>query len=90
MQFYGERRGILAGYSVEAASSAAAVVLGREALLAEYPATPRRRPLTLMERAERFGDRGTAGWVLYRIARDEEREPVGASAQRAGPPGDSG
>ena len=75
MQFYRERERILAQYSVEATSAAAAVLLGRKALLAEYPAAPRRGRLSLVERAERSGNRGTAGWVLYRIARDEGGAP---------------
>jgi hypothetical protein len=72
-EFYSERRGILARYAVEAALPAAAVLLGRSALLAEYPPTPPRRGLSLFERAERSGGQDATGWVLYRIVKDEGR-----------------
>ena len=78
-EFYSERRGILARYGVEAALPAAAVLLGRSALLAEYPPTPRRGRLSLVERAERVGGQGAPGWVLYRIAKDEGRGAPGAA-----------
>ena len=68
MEFYNERRGILARYGVEAPLPAAAVLLGRNAVLAEYPSTPRRSRLSLFERAERVGGQDASGWVLYRIA----------------------
>ena len=67
VQFYHERRGLLARYSVEAALPPAAVVLGRRALYAEYPngAAPA-RPTSLYQRAR--ADANDGGWVLYRIA----------------------
>ena len=71
MEFYSERRGILARYGVEAPLPAAAVLLGREALLAEYPPARARRRLSLPERAERAGGQDGSGWVLYRIVKDE-------------------
>ena len=74
MQFYNERRGILARYDIDASLPAAAVELGWKALLAEYPSTPRRSRLTLFERAERIGGQGASGWVLYRIAKANEHE----------------
>ena len=70
MEFYNERRGILARYSIEAPLPAAAVLSGRNAVLAEYPSTPRRSRLSLFERAERVGGQDASGWVLYRIVKD--------------------
>jgi hypothetical protein len=70
MEFYHERRGILARYGVEAALPAEAVRRGWQAVLAEHPSMPRRRGRSLFERAERVGGQDTSGWVLYRIARD--------------------
>ncbi|HEV8643901.1 MAG TPA: hypothetical protein VGV13_22770 [Methylomirabilota bacterium] len=70
MEFYNERRGILARYGIEAPLAAAAVLLGRNAVLAEYPSTPRRSWLSLFERAERVGGQDASGWVLYRIVKD--------------------
>jgi hypothetical protein len=43
MEFYNERRGILARYAIEAALPAAAVVLGRNAVLANLASRQRRR-----------------------------------------------
>jgi hypothetical protein len=68
LEFYNERRGILARYSVEAPLPAAATVLGRKALLVEHPSTRRRTRVGLFERAERAGGQDPSGWVLYRIA----------------------
>jgi hypothetical protein len=67
VQFYNERRGLLARYRVEAALPPAAVLLGRRALLAEYPsAAAPARPWSLYQQARADADDG--GWVLYRIA----------------------
>jgi hypothetical protein len=66
MEFYNERRGILARYGIEAPLPAAAVQLGRSAVQAEYPSTPR-ASRSLFERAERVGGQDASGWVLYRI-----------------------
>jgi hypothetical protein len=71
VEFYHERRGILAHYTIQTPIPAAAVRLGREAVLAEYPPTPRRRRLSLFERAERLGGQDPSGWVLYRIVKDD-------------------
>lgn len=68
MEFYSERQGILARYAVDALTPLAAVREGRKALLAEYPATPRRRRLSSFEQAQRIGGQDASGWVLYRIA----------------------
>ncbi len=54
MQFYNERRGILARYRIEAPLPTEAVRLGRKAVLAEHPSIPRRSRLSLFERAERL------------------------------------
>jgi hypothetical protein len=67
VQFYNERRRLLARYRVDAPLAPAAVVLGRRALHAEYPpATAPARPSSLYEKAQADPDHG--GWVLYRIA----------------------
>jgi hypothetical protein len=70
MEFYNERRTTLAPYSVEALTPAAAVVLGRTALLAEFPSMPGRRRPSLFEQAGRAGGQDAGGWVLYRIVKD--------------------
>ena len=72
MQFYNERRGILAHYGIEASLPAEAVRLGWKAVLAAYPSTPRRSRLSLFERAQRVGGQDASGWVLYRIVKDSE------------------
>ena len=74
MQFYNERRGILARYDIDAPLPAEAVRLGWKAVFAEHPPTPRRRRPSLFELAERIGGQDASGWVLYRIARDSEHE----------------
>jgi hypothetical protein len=84
MQSYNSRRGILARYSVEAGLPAEAVLLGWKAVLAEHPSTPRRRRLSLFERAERIGGQDASGWVLYRIARDSEQVGPGVAQAHAG------
>lgn len=67
VQFYHERRGLLARYSVEAALPPAAVLLGRRALSAEYPsASAPAFATSLYQRARANANDG--GWVLYRIA----------------------
>jgi len=70
MEFYNERREILARYGIEAPLPAAAVLLGRKAVHAEYPSTPRRSRPSLFERAERVGGQDASGWVLYRIVQE--------------------
>jgi hypothetical protein len=74
LEFYNARRGILARYSVEAPSPVAAALMGRDAVRAEYPLPPRRRRLSLFERAERLGGQDASGWVLYRIGKDIGQE----------------
>jgi hypothetical protein len=70
VEFYHERRGILARYDIEASLPAEAVLLGRKAVLLEHPPTPRTSRLSLFERAERVGGQDVSGWVLYRIVND--------------------
>jgi hypothetical protein len=70
LEFYSERRRTLTRYMVEAPTPAAALVLGRRALLTEYPPTGARRPRSLFDQAERVGGRESDGWVLHRIASD--------------------
>lgn len=70
MDFYHERRGILARYAIEAPLPAAAVLLGRSALLAEYPSTPTSGRLSLFRQAQRVEGQDPSGWVLYRIVKD--------------------
>jgi hypothetical protein len=70
MEFYNERRGILARYGIEAPLPTAAIRLGWKAVLAEYPTPPRKGRLSLFERAERIGGQDPTGWVLYRIVRE--------------------
>jgi hypothetical protein len=84
LQFYNERRGILAPYRIEAPRPAEAVLLGWKAVLAEHPSTPRRRRVSLFQRAERIGGRDASGWVLYRIGRDSEQVGPGAAQAPAG------
>jgi len=72
MQFYNERRGILARYGIEAPLPAEAVRLGWKAVLAEHPSTPRGSWLSLFERAQRVEGQDASGWVLYRIVKDGE------------------
>jgi hypothetical protein len=72
MQFYNERRGILASYDIDAPLPAEAVLLGWKAVLAEHPPTLRRSRLSLFEQAERIGGQDASGFVLYRMARDSE------------------
>jgi hypothetical protein len=84
MDFYHERRGILARYALETPLAAEAVRLGWQALLAEHPSTPRSSPLSLFERAERVGGQDASGWVLYRIEQDSTHgSPAVAQAPAA-------
>ncbi len=83
LEFYNERRGIVARYSIEAPLPAAAVLLGRNAMLAEYPSTPRRSRLSLFEQAQRVEGQDASGWVLYRIVRDSEHRSGGVAQAHA-------
>lgn len=69
MEFYHERRGIMARYAIEAPLPPAAVVLGWKTLLAEHlPDRARARP-SLFARAQHLGGQDESGWVLYRIVK---------------------
>ncbi len=70
MEFRKERQAIVAGYGVEASTPAAAVLVGRDALLAEYPTIPTRRRRGLFAQAQRVGGQDASGWVLDRIVKD--------------------
>ena len=70
IEFYNERRGIVAHYRIDAPSPTRAVLLGREELLVDHPVAPARGSPSLFERAERVGGQDGSGWVLYRIAKD--------------------
>jgi len=84
MQFYNERRGILAHYTIDAPLPAEAVRLGWKAVLAEHPPTLRRRRPSLFELAERVGGQHASGWVLYRIVRDSGHGSAAAAPAHAG------
>ena len=70
LEFYNERRGILARYGIEAPLPAAAALLGLNAVLAEYPTPPGKGRPSLFERAQRIGGQDGSGWVLYRIVQE--------------------
>ena len=75
VEFYNERRGLLARYRVEAALPPAAVVGARRALDAAYPRTAAPAALASLYQQAR-ADRDDGGWVLYRIASVEESAPL--------------
>lgn len=83
MEFYNERRGILARYDVEAPLPAAAERLGWNAVLAEYPSPQQKGRLSLFERAKRVGGQDASGWVLYRIGRENPHASSGAAPAQA-------
>jgi hypothetical protein len=83
MEFYNERRGILARYGVEARLPADALRLGWEAVFAEYPSIPRRGRPSLFQRAEQLGQ-DASGWILYRIVRDDRTGSPGVAPAHAG------
>ena len=83
MEFYHERRGILARYAIEAPLPAAAVELGRRALLAEHPSSPPARRVGLFKQAQLVEGQAADGWILYRIVRDGGRASTAARATAA-------
>ena len=83
LEFYNERRGLLARYGIDAPLPAAAVLLGWKAVLAEFPPTPRGGRLSLFERAQRLGGQDASGWALYRILNDGQGSPDVARAHAA-------
>ena len=83
MEFYHERRGIMACYAIEAPLPPAAVLLGWKALLAEHlPQRARGRP-SLFARAQRLGGQDESGWVLYRIVKDDGQGSAGIAPAHA-------
>jgi hypothetical protein len=80
VEFYSEKRGVLARYGVDAPLPPAAVQEGWKAVLAEYPATPQRGRLSLFERAKRLGGQDGNGWILYRIVKDDSPAPAAFAA----------
>jgi hypothetical protein len=70
MEFRKERQAIVACYGVEASTPAAAVRVGRDALLTEYPTIPTRQRQGLFAQAQRVGGQDASGWVLDRIVKD--------------------
>ena len=83
LEFYNERRGILSRYGVEAALPAAAVSLGRKAVLAEHPSARARRRPNLLELAERAEGHDGSGWVLHRIVKDNGHGSTGVAPASA-------
>jgi hypothetical protein len=71
IDFYNERRAIVARYDVDAPSAAAAVVSGRKAVFTEYPPARARGRASLFEQAERVGGQDGSGWIVYRIVKDD-------------------
>jgi hypothetical protein len=74
LQFYNERRALLARYRVEAPLPSAAVVLGRRLLYAAYPPAAAPAASTSLYQQAR-ADRNDGGWVLYRIGNVDELDP---------------
>lgn len=83
MEFYNERRGVLARYDIEAPLPAQAVELGWKAVLAEHPSAPQRGRVTLFERAKRVGGQDASGWVLYRIVEHDRQGAPGVARAHA-------
>ena len=71
MEFYHERRGILARYGIDAPLPGEAVVLGRRAVLAEHPPVPTKGRPSLFKQAQGVEGQDASGWVLYRIVKDD-------------------
>jgi hypothetical protein len=84
MQFYNERRGILARYGIEAPLPAEALRLGWKAVLAEHPSAPRGSRRSLFERAQRVEGQDASGWVLYRIVNNRQGSTGVAPDDRSG------
>lgn len=78
VQFYNEKRRLLARYSIEAPVAAEAVAVAERALATAYPSSTRRGRRSLFEQAHR-AQADESGWVLYRIARLPAPADEGAS-----------
>ena len=84
MEFYNERRRIVARYGIEAPLPEAAARLGRSAVLADHPSSPRKGRPSLFERAQRIGGQDGSGWVLYRIVQESAQgSPAAVPAHAA-------
>ena len=83
VEFYHERRRILARYGVESLLPAQAVVLGRRALLTEHPSPPPPRRTSLFKQAQLVEGQNADGWILYRIVRDDGPAPTAAQVAAA-------
>jgi hypothetical protein len=81
VQFYNERRGVLACYCVEAALPPSAVLLARRALDTEYPRAAAPAVVASLYQQAR-ADRNDGGWVLYRIASIDQPGPPRPTPQR--------
>ncbi len=71
VDFYHQRRAMVARYGVDAPSAASAVVVGRQALLAQHPPVAARGRASLFEQAERIGGQDGSGWIVYRIVKGD-------------------
>jgi hypothetical protein len=71
VDFYNQRRAMVARYDVDAPSAASAVVLGRQAMLTQYPPAAARGRPSLFEQAERIGGQDGSGWIVYRIVKGD-------------------
>ena len=83
VEFYHERRRLLARYDIEAPLPPAAVVLGRHALLTEHPSPPPARRISLFKQAQLVEGQNADGWILYRIVRDDGRASPAARVAAA-------
>ena len=83
VEFYHERRRLLARYGVEAPLPAATVVLNRQTLRAEHPSPPPARRVSLFKQAQLVEGQNADGWILYRIVRDDGRASTAARAAAA-------
>ena len=88
MEFYNERRGILARYAIEASLPAAAVLLGRNAALAEYPSHAAKKTADLVRagRAHRGSRRKRVGPLPDRQGRRARINRRRARARDIGAP----
>jgi hypothetical protein len=71
VDFYNQRRAMVARYDVDAPSAASAVVVGRQAMLTQYPPAAARGRPSLFEQAEHIGGQDGTGWIVYRIAKGD-------------------
>ena len=84
VEFYNEKRGMLARYGVEAPLPVAAILLGRNAAFREVSTGSSATEAELVERAERVGGQDASGWVLYRIVNNRPGSTGVAPDDRSG------